>query len=628
MVPIPCSVARGVSPILGLCVALGILAAPAWPTTYVSAPASLSKTGETYVVTQDFSSSGDAFTITADNVVLDLNGHTVTYGTGGGLARGVYSTAAGTTVKNGTLTQAAGNSTSACHGLYHPYGSSTTGLVISGVTFNTHSTDSRGVMLSYCAPGTQIYNCIFNTSVLASSADNGCAAIHCEGSSFGSAAARAAIHDNTVNTATRPVMLVETSYVDVYDNELHPQAPAVNPKNSYGIWAWGVHHCRFYLNTITTSSGRGILLDGGATYNEVYQNTITCTDTQGLENIFGLRVRYGSSYNNLHENIVTVDSTAASPQQVAALFLGQEPGEPVIGNQIWGNTFQCDFRGSTSGSSAIYLGNCGTDNVIRNNTITSDTYNLWLEYASDSVLFESNTIGKGSNPRSDYHTIHMWDSAGPHTMLDATFSNGASLQSVVYGPNGGQLYVSWYLQVLVQDQSSQPVSGATVEIRDRNGTLVFSEQTAADGTVRPAIQQYTEAAAGDTSYTPHTVTATKTGYSTASTVVTVDASKQVVLSLAGGSGGVTLRKQANPTSTVPSGTITYTITYSNDTGGTINNVVVTDKIPAATTYVAGSAKLNGQPITPDPYQSGSLVISLGSLAAGVSGTIEFQVRVD
>jgi len=80
--------------------------------------------------------------------------------------------------------------------------------------------------------------------------------------------------------------------------------------------------------------------------------------------------------------------------------------------------------------------------------------------------------------------------------------------------------------------------------------------------------------------------------------------------------------------TAPGGIVTYTLTYTNSTGSTIYNANITDLIPASTTFVPGTAKLNGATISPDPVQDGALVISLGDLAAGASGTVQFQVRVN
>jgi len=71
-------------------------------TAVSSVPLTISAPGS-YCLTGDLVSSGTAITIQADNVVLDLNGHTLT-GSGGGTTYGVYSNMhRGLRIRNGTL---------------------------------------------------------------------------------------------------------------------------------------------------------------------------------------------------------------------------------------------------------------------------------------------------------------------------------------------------------------------------------------------------------------------------------------------------------------------------------------------------------------------------------------------
>ncbi len=53
-------------------------------TVYVDSPATLNQPNTRYVLTGDITAGGTAFTIRADNVMLDLNGHTVTFSQSGG----------------------------------------------------------------------------------------------------------------------------------------------------------------------------------------------------------------------------------------------------------------------------------------------------------------------------------------------------------------------------------------------------------------------------------------------------------------------------------------------------------------------------------------------------------------
>ena len=89
---------------------------------------------------------------------------------------------------------------------------------------------------------------------------------------------------------------------------------------------------------------------------------------------------------------------------------------------------------------------------------------------------------------------------------------------------------------------------------------------------------------------------------------------------------------------IPGATITYTIVVEVTDSGTATSVVVTDPIPASTTYVADSLTLNAAALTDDANgdageldTSGAptIVVRLGDLtqASGVQ-TIEFEVQID
>jgi uncharacterized repeat protein (TIGR01451 family) len=84
-----------------------------------------------------------------------------------------------------------------------------------------------------------------------------------------------------------------------------------------------------------------------------------------------------------------------------------------------------------------------------------------------------------------------------------------------------------------------------------------------------------------------------------------------------------LIKSNSPTGTVtPGDVITYTLDLYNEGTGNATNVVVSDTVPVYATYVAGSA--SPPPASgPDP-----LVFDIGSLAAGTSAKIAFQVSAN
>jgi uncharacterized repeat protein (TIGR01451 family) len=86
----------------------------------------------------------------------------------------------------------------------------------------------------------------------------------------------------------------------------------------------------------------------------------------------------------------------------------------------------------------------------------------------------------------------------------------------------------------------------------------------------------------------------------------------------------------------PGDILEYAITYTNPAGGALSSIVITDATPAFTTYQSGAcgaplpASITACSVTTQPAVngSGSVVWTLtGSLAAGGSGTVLYQVRV-
>lgn len=96
---------------------------------------------------------------------------------------------------------------------------------------------------------------------------------------------------------------------------------------------------------------------------------------------------------------------------------------------------------------------------------------------------------------------------------------------------------------------------------------------------------------------------------------------------------VSLSKSVDKTQTAPGEVLTYTITYTANNN--VNSAVITEPIPARTSYEANSAKLNNKSKTDlqdsDEYYFDSAnnkaTWSLGNLSAGATGNVSFQVRI-
>ena len=87
-------------------------------------------------------------------------------------------------------------------------------------------------------------------------------------------------------------------------------------------------------------------------------------------------------------------------------------------------------------------------------------------------------------------------------------------------------------------------------------------------------------------------------------------------------------------SPVPGATITYTLALSVTGSGSLDNTLITDAVPAGTTYVAGSLRLDGSPLTDvvdldeGRFTGAGIAVDLGALIAPASRTVVFQVLIE
>lgn len=88
------------------------------------------------------------------------------------------------------------------------------------------------------------------------------------------------------------------------------------------------------------------------------------------------------------------------------------------------------------------------------------------------------------------------------------------------------------------------------------------------------------------------------------------------------------------TAALPGSTITYTLAATVSGTGSLANLKVSDPVPAGTTYKPGSLTLEGVPLTdaadadPGAFNGSAVAVGLGTVAAGATRTIKFQVKID
>ena len=87
-------------------------------------------------------------------------------------------------------------------------------------------------------------------------------------------------------------------------------------------------------------------------------------------------------------------------------------------------------------------------------------------------------------------------------------------------------------------------------------------------------------------------------------------------------------------SPIPGATITYTLALSLSGSGSIDNTLITDSIPAGTTYVGGSLLLDGNPLTDTAgddagrFTGAGIEVDLTTLSSPANRTVVFRVLIN
>jgi uncharacterized repeat protein (TIGR01451 family) len=88
------------------------------------------------------------------------------------------------------------------------------------------------------------------------------------------------------------------------------------------------------------------------------------------------------------------------------------------------------------------------------------------------------------------------------------------------------------------------------------------------------------------------------------------------------------------TTQAPGAVITYTLTATVSGTGSLANVAVTDAVPAGTTYKAGSLSLDAAALSDaddadaGKFTGSGIAVGLGTIAAGTTRIVKFQVKID
>jgi len=511
---------------------------------YISGQSVLDQPGKTYLLTQDFTADyGTALKIVANDVTLDLGGHTVVYNNvddpvlddqyNSGSAQGVTCYyRSGVRVYNGVVVQGAGNNSASAdaRGFSPIFLQGSTGE-IAGITAHWSGPQVSGIRLLY-SNGMEAHH---NVAV-----DHGGVILN-RSVAPSAIVATANTHHNLVKRA-RQWGISPPDNSDIYNNEVYIQSRATN---SYGIFGYRKSNCRFYGNRIF---GTGYLVNGIGTVSnctdvEVFDNLVHLRATKPIDcwgeygphsGAYCCRVTWGGDNIQYHDNVMVtygrdggmVRGTWFYTQaSTTNLFFRDNVVKAVLENMA------SDIQGAI-----VVAGDGDWDvppQVYENNRIISNFANVRLgeSYGTGcNTRFYDNTFVREGPGRTDYRTIQC-GYGGPtknHEFYDSAFEGGASYDEYTFHGSGAadsEFYVGWTLTV-----ETEPF--ADVTITDGDSTLVYEDQADGSGIAVARLIEYRQGYAGKSYHTPHTVTATK-GAASDTLSVTMDAAKTIQIPLAG-----------------------------------------------------------------------------------------------
>ena len=257
--------------------------------------ADLTKSG-TYYLSQDVTSAGTCFFIDADNITLNLNGHTITYGTGGGTGAtpgimladdwfngsGYDIAATGTTEKHGGFIVYGGNITSSTAAAPRSaaiwVGQSndvSPAPVVHDVVMTTYTTDSSPIFGTLSTSGWQIYNNTINyaSTTTSSRYDFYGYAIWLGDQPNAPGVVPDNIYSNKIVGAPQGGIFDDHQNAYIHNNDITWNSFYAN---DYGVIDYNGENQIIANNVIHPTSGRGIDIESANT--QVTGNTVTTVE--------------------------------------------------------------------------------------------------------------------------------------------------------------------------------------------------------------------------------------------------------------------------------------------------------------------------------------------------------------
>jgi hypothetical protein len=470
-----------------------------------------------YVLEQDVSSPKTCFSIQADNVTLNLNGHTITYGTNQGTiaAYGILGVACwdrqfgtgnpcgGTfnnlTVYGGSITQGPG-AAAFSDGIRLGQGPGN-GLTVHDMTFSIHADSSIPIYSTFLGTRATVYNTtIYNevTVIQNRHQEQG------QSVKFADSAhipGPAAIYGNHITGGAQGGIFSEVAGTKIQDNFVSQKGTYTN---DFGIYAWA-DNGEVFNNTVTPILGRGIQI-ASSKGEKVHDNKIVVIEQRDNQEYNGCQPggAYGIQFDEEPKQATAFRNTVvAKADQCDAQALRVTDSRAGSGNLSRDNQYLAERIGKSTALATGFGTGGATEFTSERDTFVGDSSAVAFDWdGGQNLVFRDCTFGKGSNPAADFVTFAFRNGGNVPVrnihFVDSIFENGARANStnmtrtMAEGdwPGPAEYFVDWTLRLTVADQKGNGIRDAAVEIKDAFGKVAFRGTTDREGKISAVLTEF------------------------------------------------------------------------------------------------------------------------------------------
>lgn len=481
--------------------------------TPVSSCGALSKASTTYYLSTDVSAPGTCFSVQASGIILNLNNHTLTYGTAAS-SQAVYAVCGVATwdtsnagclsgssfdnflIYGGKIVEGSGAVASYSHVFRFGQGLSS-GPTIHDINATWQSDSAKFADINYSGSSV-VGNPVIHDNHLQDNVVTIKSRYQMDGAAIfieqaGNITSGGAIYDNTILNGPQTGILSTGAGTAITGNTVNQGTiGSTGYTNDFAIDVWGKKQT-VSGNTINAVQGRGISIDAASTpvsASVVQNNSVTTYEKQNNAEYSGSNgngCQPGGAYVVQFDDGVTTSQdigtngvSKAGPCTAAGLRLSAYGS----GNSSSGSTFS-GVRLPSAAAGVIAVGlsldsENGLPFTATKDTFIGDTASIYVDWdGTAGFTCLSCTLGSGSNS-SGYTTLFFWNGKdnASYRLRDTTFTGTASPTSYnmsVPIANGktAQFFIDWTYTLTVTDSITfNPIAGATVTATDTLGNVI------------------------------------------------------------------------------------------------------------------------------------------------------------